>query len=865
MLQESPENVDDELAQCYACLHGYSLLTTCMNHHGDDVRAKTTTPDTIMELFSFCQNTDKKLVRKESAALFASVLDLPDTKATLQELVPVNALQSSLKAYMNPAASADIHVVQPIPVDNMVPSDDLQPLSELWFDLATNFSLSKVKRRGRDYPQLLQYEVDCVKYVNYLRNDIYLHPNRAMSYRMIASCANALRSMIVDHWIVAWRNFTYPKVQSCADLTSGTATSFELVVSTPFFSQFMEWITLVQQAEDDESSQREVMYKSREMSLVYTNYVAVLAELALRCYDMAAALDAMLATECYEDAGILVWKMLSESTEAHAERLNALASNYFTLGLQQPNVTGEFGLRLNYMLGKLAKKSIKKRTGRLNDWRAALEYFQTAEMHRQKSDLESLPHAFYQLHACRLKILLEPVSKTGALQSRDDLQPALEALVLTNQYFYTKKVSLRSKSDDTATPGNEWTQEKVTSLLADASTLWRAREVLVWNCLEALERVPLDDRYFHPAYYTYAWGLRFAQPIVDRTNEYWTERCTLQSAVKAMKPLFDRKRQQVVAIWLSESETNNLEELHQQQAKYDRLRLKYLSLYLETMTMAGDSQRVSDLTSWILASKEEHWVIDAMLMKALSASSFLARGKILDLYLKCLFPSQDDVNYQPKVLAHLNRVYTTYLEYNEAWHRVRTPSLIQYSQSRAASHDVVMMDLYQELHMEEQPYWATLVDEALTFCSIKWPDKTKTKAKPHVPKTKLLFLASTLNSRGKVVMLENDNIHTTVLGTTPQFNSYARIRSLESDIMDKAGPAQPGMHMMVLSHEAVANNTMVAAARVGYARVASAGLQEGIMTPAQRRERLKLETASQQANALKKKGEMKERRLMQLM
>ncbi|ETW08607.1 hypothetical protein H310_01151 [Aphanomyces invadans] len=127
------------------------------------------------------------------------------------------------------------------------------------------------------------------------------------------------------------------------------------------------------------------------------------------------------------------------------------------------------------------------------------------------------------------------------------------------------------------------------------------------------------------------------------------------------------------------------------------------------------------------------------------------------------------------------------------------------------------------------------------------------------------LLQCRLNSRGKVVMLENDNIHTTVLGTTPQFNSYARIRSLESDIMDKAGPAQPGMHMMLLSHEAVANNTMVAAARVGYARVASAGLQEGIMTPAQRRERLKLETASQQANALKKKGEMKERRLMQLM
>jgi hypothetical protein len=65
--------------------------------------------------------------------------------------------------------------------------------------------------------------------------------------------------------------------------------------------------------------------------------------------------------------------------------------------------------------------------------------------------------------------------------------------------------------------------------------------------------------------------------------------------------------------------------------------------------------------------------------------------------------------------------------------------------------------------------------------------------------------------------------------------------------------------------ESVENNNTVAMASLGYTSVASAHLQEGIMHPTQRRERLQFETTSQQANAIKKRGEMKERRLVQLM
>ncbi|CAK4114688.1 unnamed protein product [Aphanomyces euteiches] len=197
--------------------------------------------------------------------------------------------------------------------------------------------------------------------------------------------------------------------------------------------------------------------------------------------------------------------------------------------------------------------------------------------------------------------------------------------------------------------------------------------------------------------------------------------------------------------------------------------------------MAGDSQRVSDLTSWVITSKEEHWVIDAMLLQALGTSSYLARGKLLDLYLKCLFPGQEESNFQQRIYTHLNRTYSVYMEYNEAWHRVRTSNeqsmgnclwevamsyalyivihdqhvewcdqavahvekqLINYSQSVATGHENLLFELYQELKMEEQPYWPTLVDEALNFCSLKWPDKTKPKGKPPVPRSKLRFLSN---------------------------------------------------------------------------------------------------------------------------
>ncbi|CAK4990879.1 unnamed protein product [Aphanomyces euteiches] len=775
MLLQSDEDVECELAQCYFCLYGYGLLSSCQNHHGDEAPKRTKDEDHIMELFDFCQKVESKLVRKESAVLFENVLDLPDTKSILQSLVPSSDFQSTLSKYMNPIASNEVHKLSPLSWKN-VEAVESNSMGELWFELATNFILPKVKRRGRDYTQLLDYESQCFKYVSYLRNDIFLHPGRAESYHLMASCLKSLRTLVVDHWIVAWLNYKYPQSTIPIDLSSHGMITFEEVTANSFFGRFIAWIEDVQKAGDDETSQQEVIYKSREMSLFYSRYVSVLGELTFRCYDMAAALDLDLAGECYEDAGYLAWNMISEKLQ-NGSHLCLLAKKYFELGLQNIDGDDAASFRLNYMLGKTVKKHQKTYSGSPHAWQSILEYFHRAETHRQNAELESLPHAFYHLHACRLKLLLGSVDKTGAKQSYLDLTPSPEVLQLVNLFFYKKS----NKSSETSAADLEISREAITIFIQREDTRWIARQHLLWNCLDALENIPQEDRYFHPAYYMYAWGLKVGRVLMDNSSEKWHERFSISTAIKAMKPLFDRKRHQVVAIWLSESETHKLEELHQRQSKYDRLRLKYFSFYLDLLTMAGDSQRVSDLTSWVITSKEEHWVIDAMLLQALGTSSYLARGKLLDLYLKCLFPGQEESNFQQRIYTHLNRTYSVYMEYNEAWHRVRTSNeqsmgnclwevamsyalyivihdqhvewcdqavahvekqLINYSQSVATGHENLLFELYQELKMEEQPYWPTLVDEALNFCSLKWPDKTKPKGKPPVPRSKLRFLSN---------------------------------------------------------------------------------------------------------------------------
>ncbi|KDO16798.1 hypothetical protein SPRG_17715 [Saprolegnia parasitica CBS 223.65] len=300
----------------------------------------------------------------------------------------------------------------------------------------------------------------------------------------------------------------------------------------------------------------------------------------------------------------------------------------------------------------------------------------------------------------------------------------------------------------------------------------RLKLLLAPNCVSALEVVPQEDKYFHPAYFSLARGVFYAGAIVEDETKYGAA-----AALKAMKPLFDKKRSQIVSVWLSESDTHKLDELHQTQAAYDKLRLKYHQFYMHLLTAGGDYARICEITNWITSSKEEHWVLDAMLAQALVARSYLARGRVLDMYMKCLFPQSDDEPASAKAVAHLHRMYGVYMESQDAWQRARPynhgssmgswlwevtmayalaqSSLIEsgadllgvVAVAHVKSHldmrdplttnETSLLGLHLELKMEDRRDWADLVDNTLAYCATTWPEKTKSnKSKLPTPKTK---------------------------------------------------------------------------------------------------------------------------------
>ncbi|OQR99092.1 exonuclease 1 [Achlya hypogyna] len=779
--EEIADDLEEATAQLICCMHGYALLPSCAEHvaAGKDARKTRTSVSDMMAIMRFSQGLDPKhVVRKECHALYKAVLALPDTMA----LMRANLLECrAITAYVNPVVSATVHLIMPpVSAAKASPTNkEPEPLDDLWYLLATTVSLPKCKRRGKDYNVLFEYESQTLEYMSYLRRDVRVHPCRANAYRLLAASAGTLRALIVDHWNVVWTNhFVLEALPLAApQLADAPQPTFEDLAQAPFFGKLIAWLDGVDRCKGD-ADMSDVITGARALVRHYTQYVTALAELSLRCLDMAAALDEGMLVECYEEGGLLLWSSLSERqlAPASAMEVSQAAARYFTraLGKASPEVS----LRLNYMLGKVAKKAIKlQATGESVDaWRSVLATFAEADKCRTLDDAgESLPHAYHQLHATRLKLLLQPVLRLVRLDGPPETRhmpkgasvnlPAPEILALVESFSYVPETPKKGPREPTSsTPDSTVPAPEPMGLVARV-------EAAVDNCVAALERIPLEDKYFHPVYFALARGLFYADALVGAKDKYGAS-----AALKMMKPLFDKKRSQVVSVWLSEGDTGKLEELNQQQATYDRLRLKYHGFYMHVLTAASDYARICDITNWILSSKEEHWVMDAMLAQALVARSYLARGRVLDTYMRCLFPQADDEPAVDRAHAHLHRMYGVYMESQDAWTRARAYNhgssmgswiwevtmayaLAQATRAEEAdllgvnavaavmahlrkrvpaeTNETTLLGLHIELQMEARRDWPDLVDNALTYCSTTWPEKTKIKLKPPTTKPKL--------------------------------------------------------------------------------------------------------------------------------
>ncbi|KDO32883.1 hypothetical protein SPRG_02575 [Saprolegnia parasitica CBS 223.65] len=763
------EDLEEALAQCYCCLYGYALLPSCVEHMPKEGKKPTPkSADDMFALLTFAQSLDPKhCTRKECYLLYKDVLALPETAEMMKTSLFDN---NAIGGYVNPVASADVHVkLPPIAAAKNAPTPDATPVNDLWFLLATTMPLPKCKRRGKDYNVLLEYEQYCLQYMQYLRRDVRVHPLRAEAYELLAQSAKTLRALVVDHMNVVWSNHFVLQalpLQRTILLEAGVQPTFDEISATPFFQNVLQWTDAVDKTLPDDVAS--LMPKSRLFLRQYTQYTATLTELALRSMDMAAELDpAAYRVECGEDSGFLLYARLSERQLANTEavRVAEAAGRYFKNALADASCSPVTTLRVHYMLGKLGKKILTLHNERhlSSSWRSVLESFANADKARVDDDAdEYLVHAFHLLHATRLKLLLAPVLQRctpatvpelrhAPLPRLDDALPSAEMLALIEAFAYEK---------DDATP-----------VVLETDPRKRFQAALE-NCVSALEVVPQEDKYFHPAYFSLARGVFYAGAIIEDETKYGAA-----AALKAMKPLFDKKRSQIVSVWLSESDTHKLDELHQTQAAYDKLRLKYHQFYMHLLTAGGDYARICEITNWITSSKEEHWVLDAMLAQALVARSYLARGRVLDMFMKCLFPQSDDEPASAKAVAHLHRMYGVYMESQDAWQRARPYNhgssmgswlwevTMAYALAQASliesgadllgvvavahvkthldtrdpltTNETSLLGLHLELKMEDRRDWADLVDNTLAYCATTWPEKTKSnKSKLPTPKTK---------------------------------------------------------------------------------------------------------------------------------
>ncbi|OQR95689.1 exonuclease 1 [Thraustotheca clavata] len=769
------EDLQAARAQSYCCMYGYALLSSCVEHRRATRKASSSE---LMDMLSFSITLDQKRVcRKECFALYKSILEQPGTESLIHANVQVS---EELSQYINPTLPTEVHTIKIVASESLhgIPEDKYRAHHDLYYLLARNLIFPKHKRRGKEYQVLLDYEQRCVEYIMYLRKDITINPRRADSYYRIAKCIMTLRALIVDQWNVIWTNHFIREYQPHPHETLQGwefKDTFDVIAKNHFFASVISWMSAADKYDLSDTDSMSDLYDQSEATVkTYSMIIECYTELALRCLDMAATLNSNIAVECYEDSSHILWNIAKETRWSTAPVVKK-GLDYISSAMEKTTEDDPEWMRLSFMCGKLSRKLAKVSN---SSYESALQMFQQAHKYDDEESSESLPHGFYQLHATRLKLLLHLILRAPK-NDLDDPERRHDPIVLgENIDAYYPSNELMNMVEKYSYSTREEKPQSVNEFEHNTTMRREKFKMLVDNCIDALECIPLQDKYFHPAYYALARGIYYAGFLLQG------ERYGAIAALKWMKPLFDKKRSQVVAVWLSESPMNKLEELSQQQAKYDCLRIKYHSFYMHLLVEVGDYARVCEITSWVLSSKEDHWVMDAMLAHGLVARSHLARGRVLDMYFKCLFQENIDEPPAVKAMSHLHRMYGVYMETQEAWPRARYHNqpvwprimsnmgnwvwelAMSYALAQALKADAttdplcVQIVLYVkgkmgqrdlssvnemtwigmpvELDVEKRHDWSTLVKNALAFCSSMWPEKTKPKSKqPNKPKIRM--------------------------------------------------------------------------------------------------------------------------------
>ena len=196
----------------------------------------------------------------------------------------------------------------------------------------------------------------------------------------------------------------------------------------------------------------------------------------------------------------------------------------------------------------------------------------------------------YRLHASRLKCLIVAVNRKE--DERDTAE--LEALRLVECFWFADPDEMRRESA---------VRERVWSVLVDV--------------VSALARCRLDNAYFHRSVYRHAQALMWApvlyNPVEGRAkgslgtvSATWA--CKIRglnyattaahSAMAVMSTLFEKKRSQLVAVWVTADGTSTFQTINNSVRKYDSLRGKYIAAYIECLRLCARRKELETVLRW---------------------------------------------------------------------------------------------------------------------------------------------------------------------------------------------------------------------------------------------------------------------------
>jgi hypothetical protein len=196
----------------------------------------------------------------------------------------------------------------------------------------------------------------------------------------------------------------------------------------------------------------------------------------------------------------------------------------------------------------------------------------------------------YRLHATRLKCLISALLRNQSERGAAEM----EALRLTELFWFTK------------TP-------------ADTSDDVRSR---MWNVLtdvvDAMHQCRSDFSCFHRSVYRHAQALMWAPIVYDPSQPEGSfgtvpqsqafklrgfgSGGAVESAASIISGLFDRRRAQLCAAWLTQPSPVPFEQINISFRKYDSLRGKYIAAYLECLELCHNKNDLETFWRWVAST-----------------------------------------------------------------------------------------------------------------------------------------------------------------------------------------------------------------------------------------------------------------------